>query len=67
MKLLITFLIFINTAPSFAQESKLYYPNADAEKDIRAAVIKAKKEHKFILIQGGGNWCKWCIEFALLQ
>lgn len=49
----------------FAQEKeKLYHPEADAEKDIAAAVKKAKAEHKFVLLQGGGNWCSWCIEFA---
>ena len=24
----------------------------------------AKQENKYVLIQAGGNWCKWCIEFA---
>lgn len=47
-----------------AQEKKLYNPVADAEKDIAAAVLKAKAENKFVLIQAGGNWCSWCIEFA---
>jgi len=49
---------------SAAQEKKLYNPNADAAADIDAAVKKAAAENKFVLIQGGGNWCKWCIEFA---
>ena len=48
----------------FAQEKKLYEPNADATADIEAAVKKAAAENKFVLLQGGGNWCKWCIEFA---
>ncbi|WP_462221962.1 thioredoxin family protein, partial [Ferruginibacter sp.] len=46
------------------QESKLYNPWADAAKDIAAAIKKAKAENKYVLIQGGGNWCSWCIEFA---
>ncbi len=46
------------------QESKLYNPGADAAKDIAAAIKKAKAENKYVLIQGGGNWCSWCIEFA---
>lgn len=49
---------------SFAQETKLYNPAADAEKDIAAAIKKAKAENKYVLLQGGGNWCSWCIEFA---
>lgn len=47
-----------------AQEKKLYNPGADAVADIEAAVKKAAAENKFVLLQGGGNWCKWCIEFA---
>ncbi|HMC99722.1 MAG TPA: thioredoxin family protein, partial [Ferruginibacter sp.] len=47
-----------------AQEAKLYHPENNAEKDISAAVKKAKQENKFVLLQGGGNWCSWCIEFA---
>ncbi len=49
---------------TFAQETKLYNPAANAQTDIAAAIKKAKAEHKFVLIQAGGNWCKWCIEFA---
>ena len=45
-------------------ENKLYNPWADAAKDIAAAIKKAKIENKYVLIQGGGNWCSWCIEFA---
>jgi thioredoxin-related protein len=45
-------------------ENKLYNPWADAAKDIAAAIKKAKTENKYVLIQGGGNWCSWCIEFA---
>ena len=48
----------------FAQEKKLYDPSADAEKDIASLVKKARQENKFILLQGGGNWCSWCVEFA---
>jgi thioredoxin-related protein len=57
------FVIF-TTASLFAQEAKLYNPAADAEKDIAAAIKKAKAENKYVLLQGGGNWCSWCIEFA---
>jgi thioredoxin-related protein len=46
-----------------AQKKDIYNPNADAAADIEATLKKAKAEHKFVLLQGGGNWCKWCIEF----
>lgn len=49
---------------TFANDSaKLYNPAADAEKDIQMAVQKAKKSNKHVLIQAGGNWCSWCIQF----
>jgi len=59
-------LLFVTftTVSLFAQEAKLYNPSADAEKDIAAAIKKAKAENKYVLLQGGGNWCSWCIEFA---
>ena len=49
----------------FAQE-KLYNPAADASKDLKAAITKAAAQKKYVLIQAGGNWCSWCIEFARL-
>ena len=63
-KIFIILITIFATANVFAQEAKLYNPAADADKDIAAAVKKAKAEHKFVLLQGGGNWCSWCIEFA---
>jgi thioredoxin-related protein len=60
----LSLLFFLIAALSFAQEKKLYNPAADASADIAAAVKKAAKENKFVLLQGGGNWCSWCIEFA---
>ncbi len=47
-----------------AQEKNLYFPAANAEKDIAEALVKAKSQNKFVLIQAGGNWCSWCLEFA---
>jgi thioredoxin-related protein len=46
-----------------AQTKLLYDTAADAEKDIAYAVMVAKSKKKHVLIQAGGNWCKWCIEF----
>ncbi|MBS1666217.1 MAG: thioredoxin family protein [Bacteroidetes bacterium] len=50
---------------SFSQktETKIYDPSADAEKDIALAIKKAKAGNKHVLLQAGGNWCSWCIEF----
>jgi thioredoxin-related protein len=63
-KLILMLVLLTAVFASKAQEAKLYNPAANAEKDIAAAIVKAKKENKFVLIQGGGNWCSWCIEFA---
>ncbi len=57
-------LFLIVTCVSFAQEKQLYNANTNALADIDSVVKKASAENKFVLIQGGGNWCKWCIEFA---
>lgn len=38
----------------------IYDVNADAKADIAAALAKAKKENKRVLLQYGGNWCGWC-------
>lgn len=62
MKTLLTILFLSFTAVK--AQDKLYHPEANATKDIDAAIEQAKKEHKYVLIQGGGNWCSWCIEFA---
>ena len=62
-KLFVFVLVLIFSTNVFAQE-KLYHPDADAAMDIAAALKKAKAEHKYVLLQGGGNWCSWCIEFA---
>lgn len=41
----------------------LYHPLENAQKEIAAAIAKAKLEKKHVLIQAGGNWCSWCLEF----
>jgi thioredoxin-related protein len=57
------FFLVLFTSNAFAQDSRLYHPEADAAKDIAAAVKKAAAEKKYVLLQAGGNWCSWCIEF----
>ena len=46
-----------------AKLPKPYHPEANAELDIQNAVKLAKKEHKNVIIQAGGNWCIWCLRF----
>lgn len=47
-------------ANAFAEKKAIYNPDADARADIAAAVEKAAKENKHVLIQWGANWCGWC-------
>jgi len=57
---------FFNTAPaqpSAEPKSHLYDPTANAQSQIDSAIVRAKKEHKNILLQVGGNWCIWCTRF----
>ena len=48
---------------SQSTNTKIYNPNANAELDITAAIKEAKSGNKHVLLQAGGNWCSWCIEF----
>ncbi|MHC4638820.1 MAG: thioredoxin family protein [Planctomycetota bacterium] len=38
----------------------IYDINANAEKQIADALIKAKQNNKNVLLVYGGNWCGWC-------
>jgi thioredoxin-related protein len=31
---------------------------------IEAAIKKVAVKNKYVLLQGGGKWCSWCIEFT---
>ena len=42
------------------QERVKFDPKRDPVKDLEAAVVKAKKENKRILLDVGGEWCGWC-------
>lgn len=54
---------FLHVAMAQSGVKNLYDPLANAAADIDAAVKMAAAENKFVLIQAGGNWCGWCIEF----
>ncbi|MDQ3051415.1 MAG: thioredoxin family protein [Bacteroidota bacterium] len=60
---LILILLMGFTAPAQDSTFTVYNPNADALADFRNAVSKAKETNKHVLIQIGGNWCKWCRMF----
>lgn len=61
--LLITLVITHLSLHAQTGPASLYHPAANAQADIAAAIKSAKAQHKQVLIQAGGNWCSWCIEF----
>jgi len=63
MRLLSLTFFLLMTLAGFAQETKLYDVEADASKQIAAAIKEANAQNKNVMIQAGGNWCSWCIKF----
>jgi thioredoxin-related protein len=60
----IGFVLIMSGAKSQSTDTfHLYNPAANATDEISKAVAQAKKEHKFVFIQAGGNWCIWCLRF----
>lgn len=41
-------------------ESTLFDPNRDPASDMKQALAYAKVSQKNILVEIGGDWCKWC-------
>jgi thioredoxin-related protein len=57
------YIFFALEAHAQAPVEKIYNPLANADANISAALKTAKAENKHVLLQAGGNWCSWCIEF----
>ena len=47
-------------APVPAVKKHIYSETADPKADIAAALIQAKKEHKRVILDFGGDWCGDC-------
>ena len=52
--------LFAATTAVFAQARHIYPAVSAAKADIAAALTEAKKEHKRVLIDFGGDWCGDC-------
>ena len=63
MRFLISLVLLISLKSFAGDTAKLYNPSANVKKDVAAAVVKAKKEGKNVLLQVGGNWCIWCYRY----
>ena len=45
-----------------AQQPRTFYdPAADGVKQLDAAIEKVQGKDRLILVQIGGDWCKWCV------
>ena len=62
-KIFFLLLISVNLLQAQEKKIKLYNPYENADSAITIVKKKAVLEGKHILIQIGGNWCSWCIEF----
>lgn len=62
MKNIILFMLlgFFTQFTSAQEKFNIYNPEADAQKDLQEAIVKAGNENKFVFVQVGGNWCGWC-------
>ena len=60
MRLLFMIFLLVSLESYASDTTKLYNPHANVTKDVEAALNKAKKEKKHVLLQIGGNWCIWC-------
>jgi thioredoxin-related protein len=51
-----------NTVPATTKTKRIpiYNEEANGKELIAAALKKAQRDHKHVLIEWGGNWCGWC-------
>ncbi len=49
------------TAQEPKAKAQVYNEAADARADLKAALARAQKDNKRVLIQWGANWCGWCV------
>lgn len=43
------------------KRAPVYDESANGKLQIQAALVRAKRNHRRVLIQWGANWCKWCL------
>ena len=53
-------LLLVAAAPAQVMNTSIYPENADAHKDIRQALLKAKAQNKRVLLVFGADWCYDC-------
>ena len=54
-------LLTVSSLTVFSQELPVKFdPQRDATKDVRTATALAKAQGKRVIVDVGGEWCKWC-------
>lgn len=51
---------FFSQQTEEGEAADIYDETADAKAEIEAALSRARKENKRVLVQWGANWCGWC-------
>ena len=57
---LLILVLFSGRLQAQEKPKEIYNITADAESEIKNAVLRAEKEGKHVLLMLGGNWCRWC-------
>jgi hypothetical protein len=55
----VIFLVLAGVACFPASGADLYHPDADPYSDLKSALARASAGHKKVIVQVGGNWCRW--------
>ncbi len=58
-----SFMFLVGIKSISAQTVKLYDVEANPFAQFEKARHEAKTEGKHVMLQIGGNWCKWCVKF----
>lgn len=64
-RIVLVLLLLAGIGAVSAQEKKYYNEEVDAMAQIQTASMLAKQSGRYVLCQVGGNWCPWCIRFAI--
>jgi len=63
MKQIFTIAFALFLCSGFAQDARIYNPDANVSAALSQGIVKAKAENKNLFLQVGGNWCPWCVKF----
>jgi len=50
----------MSTIKEKEEKFEVYHPDSNVVNEFANAMMRAMSENKNVLLQVGGNWCKWC-------